>query len=105
MRCKPSLFDGLHRFSQMPSPGRGWIWEPWFLMLERKTRNYLNPKQREGMPSTRGWFLGLDRKTENRLNPETTRRHLKEIAQAAERNKTNGFTARLGRLDDPQEIS
>jgi hypothetical protein len=48
--------------------------------------------------------LVLERVTENCLNPDITRKHLKAIAAAAERNKGLGFTSRLGKLGEPEEV-
>jgi hypothetical protein len=50
------------------------------------------------------WTLVLERKTENALNPDIARRHLKYVAAAAERNKSLGFTARVGKLADPEVV-
>jgi hypothetical protein len=50
------------------------------------------------------WTLVLERVTENCLNPDIMRRHLKAIAAAAERNKGLGFTSRLGKLGEPEEV-
>src|SRR3954452_13743531 len=47
------------------------------------------------------WTLLLERKTENALNPDIARKNLKHIAAAAERNKSLGFRARVGKLADP----
>jgi hypothetical protein len=50
------------------------------------------------------WTLLLERKTENALNHDIARRHLRCIADAAERNRGLGFVARVGKLADPQEV-
>lgn len=50
------------------------------------------------------WTLILERKTENTLNPEITRRHLKMVAASVERNKSLGFRASVGKLDEPELV-
>lgn len=50
------------------------------------------------------WEFLLIRKTKNRLNKEITRRRLKEIAESASRNKTLGFEAKVGHLNEPTLI-
>lgn len=47
------------------------------------------------------WDLLLIRKSKNRLNPDITRRKLKKVAEAASRNRTLGFEAKVGKLEDP----
>lgn len=49
-------------------------------------------------------YVELRRKTINRLNPETLKKKLKGIAGAAERNRSFGFQARVGRLEEPHQI-
>src|SRR3954447_13040951 len=50
------------------------------------------------------WTLLLERTTENALNPEIARRHLKYIAAGAERNRSLGFTGRVGKLPAEPEV-
>jgi hypothetical protein len=50
------------------------------------------------------WIFTLRRQSQNRLNPETARKHLKKIAEAASRNTSLGFHARVGRLGEPATV-
>ncbi len=50
------------------------------------------------------WNLMLERRTDNRLNVDITKRKLKNIASVAERNQSLGFTAKVGKLGEPEEL-
>jgi hypothetical protein len=48
--------------------------------------------------------LTLERLTKNRLNPDITRRKLRAIAAIAERHAAGGFSAKVGRLEEPSLV-
>ncbi len=50
------------------------------------------------------WTIILQRKSENKLNVDTVRKHLRAIADEAEKNKTFGFTGKVGKLAEPEDI-
>lgn len=50
------------------------------------------------------WHLLLERTSENALNTDIARKHLKGIAAAAGRNKSLGFEARVGKLNEPEVV-
>jgi len=50
------------------------------------------------------WDLVLERRSRNRLNPEITRKKLRKIAEAASRNRSLGFRGRVGKLSEPELI-
>src|SRR4051794_40053662 len=51
------------------------------------------------------WDLVLERRTKNRLNADITRKKLRQIAAAAERNRAMGFTGRVGKLGEPELVT
>lgn len=51
------------------------------------------------------WDLTLERRPQYRLNEAATKKALKAIAEVAERNKSLGFEARVGRLAEPVKIT
>jgi hypothetical protein len=51
------------------------------------------------------WDLILERKSSNKLNHDIVRRHLREIAESAERNKAFGFTGTVGKLREPEKTA
>jgi hypothetical protein len=51
------------------------------------------------------WDVVLERRTVNRLNPDITRKRLARIVAAVERNKSLGFTGRVGKLNEPEVMT
>ena len=50
------------------------------------------------------WDVVLERLSQKKLNPEVTRKKLRRIALAAERNKSHGFRARVGKMGEPEQV-
>lgn len=50
------------------------------------------------------WDVLLERRTQNRLNEDVTKKKLRHIAAAAERNKAFNFRARVSKWSEPVEI-